>query len=69
MFNETLYEDDREEKLQKLPKCCCCKEPIQDEHYIDTPEGKYCDSCEFDYAKDLWFSYGRQDFVVRNEGL
>ena len=38
---------DREQakRLDKLPKCDCCREPIQDEHCFDIYGDIYCEEC------------------------
>ena len=48
MDNYTLWEQheaDQEKKLAKLPKCCLCGEPIQQESAIRISGKWYCDDC------------------------
>lgn len=38
----------QERKLELLPKCCCCGEPIQTEEAICVNDEWYCEECELD---------------------
>lgn len=39
------YDEEQAKKLDRLPKCDCCTNPIQDEHFY-VIHGEYiCESC------------------------
>lgn len=64
-----IYEAECEEYLDRLPKCDVCHEPIQDDDYIELPDGtKLCNECEEENIKDLWYEWARSEYVVVNEG-
>lgn len=68
--DQQRHDDEGEDWLNSLPKCNCCKDPITDEKYIELPNGEaLCNSCENDNAWDLWFEWGREQFVVMNGGV
>lgn len=40
------YYEEKEQELERLPKCADCGEPIQDEYCVEIGEGKYiCEHC------------------------
>jgi ribosomal protein L34E len=39
------YEADQEERLDKLPKCDICGEPIQDDYLYDIYGDIFCEDC------------------------
>lgn len=39
------YAAEQEEELEKLPKCECCGEPIQDDFYYEINDEVICESC------------------------
>lgn len=47
IFNQ--YDAYQERKLSRLPKCCCCEQPIQQERAVRIDGNWYCDSCIADY--------------------
>lgn len=42
----------QDEKLERLPKCKHCGEPIQDEYAIEYEGDLYCEECFDSYIKD-----------------
>jgi formylmethanofuran dehydrogenase subunit E len=44
------HEVAREEALASLPKCSCCKEPIQDDELYDFEGKLVCEECMIDYV-------------------
>lgn len=48
-----MHEAEQEAKLEKLPKCIRCKEPIQQEDAVKTPFGWYCDVCLEDLRREI----------------
>ena len=42
-----FYHHDREQNrlLDRLPKCDCCRMPIQDEYMFDVYGDAYCEKC------------------------
>ena len=45
-------------ELNKLPKCVCCGEPIQDDYYYELCEEVYCEECV-----DNHFKKRTEDFI------
>ena len=41
----SAYENERESKLKKLPKCECCGEPITDDSFYNINGTYYCEEC------------------------
>lgn len=39
------YAADKDEELEKLPKCIECGEPIQTEYYFEIDGELYCEEC------------------------
>ena len=39
------YDAKQQKKLDRLPKCCSCKEPIQQEKAVHMDGHWYCDEC------------------------
>jgi formylmethanofuran dehydrogenase subunit E len=39
------YDAEQQKKLSRLPRCCCCGEPIQDDFYFDLGDEIYCEEC------------------------
>lgn len=39
------YDDERSRKLDRLPLCGCCEEPIQQEMAVCIDGTYYCDDC------------------------
>ena len=70
ILEQALADYEAEEWLDTLPECNCCKQPIQDEQYIELPDGEtLCNDCEEDNARELWYEWGREQYLVRNEGI
>lgn len=56
------YIEAQEQKLEMLPKCSCCDEPIQQEKAV-CHEGKWwCEDCEMDFLDII-----REDFLELTE--
>ena len=49
------YEAEQEEKLEKLPVCDDCGEPIQDEYYYDINGFIICPDCLKEYKCEVDF--------------
>lgn len=47
------YDHEQEEKLDSLPRCSRCGEPIQDEYAFEYEGGLYCEDCYDWYIADL----------------
>lgn len=45
------YDSEQQEQLEKLPVCCECGEPIQDEHCFEIDSGYVCPGCMDDNHK------------------
>ena len=45
------WDAEQEEKLKKLPKCCECGEPIQDDSCFEIGGDYYCEDCMEDHRK------------------
>lgn len=62
------YDAYRESRLDNLPICCCCNQPIQSERAIHIEQGKidewYCKECEETNLYELW-QYARDYFIER----
>ena len=61
MDNLDLFERhdaEQERKLQKLPVCDKCKNPIQQEKAVYYNDQWICEECEFDLWNDI-----REDFL------
>lgn len=39
------HEEEQEKKLQQLPRCSVCKEPIQDDYYFEIDDEILCEEC------------------------
>ena len=55
-----VYDAEQERKLDKLPVCECCGEPIQQEKAIYYNDQWCCEDCE----REFWQSI-RDDFLER----
>lgn len=42
-FNK--WDDEQQKRLERLPVCCHCDEPIQQEHAVHIDDCWYCDKC------------------------
>lgn len=40
-----LYDSDLQAELDRLPKCCCCDNEIQDEYYYEINGEIVCEEC------------------------
>ena len=49
------HEAERERRLEELPKCDICGEPIQEEYYYLIKGDKICPDCLDNYRKDVDF--------------
>ena len=47
------YQRGQERKLNRLPKCWCCDEPIQQERAVRIGGAWYCDDCLNDFREDV----------------
>ena len=45
------YEAEKARALERLPLCCCCDEPIQQEDAVCINDEWFCDSCLADYFR------------------
>ena len=55
------HDAEQEAKLEKLPCCCECGEPIQEEKAVQLPSGDwYCKHCE-----DKAWEIIRDEYLVR----
>lgn len=59
------YAAEQEEELEKLPKCECCGEPIQQDKAIYYNDQWCCEDCEYDFWQNI-----RDDFLesVNSDG-
>lgn len=48
-----VYDDYMTRKLERLPKCKHCGQPIQDEYAIEYEGDLYCEECFDWHIKDL----------------
>ena len=70
ILDQIIADNEAEDWLSGLPKCKCCHEHIQDAYYIELPDGEVlCNDCEDDNAAELWHEWGREQFLVINEGI
>lgn len=47
----TLHDAEQQKRLAKLPVCCMCGEPIQDEYYFEIEDEIYCEKCLREYCR------------------
>ena len=47
------HDAEQEKQLQKLPKCICCENTIQQEDAVLTPFGFLCDVCLEDLRTEI----------------
>lgn len=47
----TLHDTEQQKRLAKLPVCCMCGEPIQDEYYFEIEDSIYCEECLREYCR------------------
>jgi hypothetical protein len=52
------YERQQERQLARLPKCECCRRPIQDDYLFDVYGDAYCESCAL-----MLFRRDIEDFI------
>ncbi len=54
-YNDLLskYEAEQQRKLERLPVCCYCDEPIQQETAICINDEWICDECIHFFRKDV----------------
>lgn len=45
------HENEIERKLERLPRCCCCDEPIQQETAVCINDDWFCDCCLTEYFR------------------
>ena len=53
-----IYDAQKEKRLKKLPICCKCENPIQDEKAIYYNDQWCCEECETDFWNNI-----REDFL------
>ena len=51
------WEAEQQRELEKLPNCCHCGEPIQDEHLFDVNGDLFCEECMMENFKKPIESY------------
>ena len=51
------WDAEQEDKLEKLPKCCLCDEPIQDDHLFDIDGDLFCEECMIENFRKSVDSY------------
>lgn len=54
------HDAEQQAKLDKLPVCECCKEPIQQEKAIYYNDQYCCEDCESEFWQNI-----REDFLER----
>ncbi len=54
------YDAEQQAKLDKLPICNCCGEPIQQEKAVYYNDQWCCEECEDEFWQDI-----REDFLER----
>ena len=54
------YAAEQEEELEKLPRCECCGEPIQQEKAIYYNDQWCCNDCSYDFWDEI-----KEDFMER----
>lgn len=70
IYSQEMFDSAEDRWLKRLPKCDCCKDPIQDDRYIELPNGdRFCNECEKDNASELWFEWAREEFLIVNEEI
>ena len=52
------YFAEQDRQLERLPKCSCCGNPIQQDHVVCIGGKLYCDSCIADY-----FTHDIEEFM------
>lgn len=45
------WDAEKTAQLERLPVCCCCEEPIQQEDAVCINDEWFCDSCLTDYFR------------------
>lgn len=58
------HNDYKESLLDKLPKCSCCGESIQQDQAVVFGDDFYCERCEKDMFYDHW-SEIRKEYLER----
>lgn len=56
------YSAEQERKLEQLPICECCGEPIQQEKAVYYIDQWCCEECEWDFWKNI-----REDFLENTD--
>ena len=56
------HDAEQQAKLDKLPVCECCKEPIQQEKAIYYNDQWCCEECEEEFWQNI-----REDFLERTD--
>lgn len=59
------HDREREERLQNLPTCACCGEPIQSEEMFNI-DGWYCEDCKDLYLENICKNV--EDWVYQQKG-
>ena len=49
----SAHDAEQERKLNMLPKCDCCGEPIQQDSVVRIGGKLYCDYCLDDFRRDI----------------
>ena len=53
------HEAEQQDRLDKLPTCICCGEPIQDEYCYEIDDELYCEKCMNDEYRKPTEDYER----------
>lgn len=48
------YWSEKDAESEKLPKCCCCDNPINEDFYFDINGEFYCSDClNYEFRKEI----------------
>ena len=51
------HDAEQQKLLERLPKCCCCDEPIQQEQAVRIDGRWYCDGCLQDMRENTEYGW------------
>lgn len=62
LYDFDRYDAEQESRIEELPICECCGNPIQQERAVYYNDQWCCEECEHDFWQDI-----REDFLERTD--